>query len=218
MTIHPIFPIGTQRHDGKIKRSSLLYGAPGIPKLKDNFIMSDPLSEVLRSVRLTGGVFLDAKLTAPWCIASQVSPEHCKPFLAKPEQMIAYHVVLEGRMLVAVDGEPPIELRAGEIILLPRNDVHVMSSEIGLRPVGAAELIQQSADGALLEVQYGGGRELTSIVCGYLGAEDVFNPVLSALPRILRLDVKMAASRTWIETSVRYAAAELMRGGWRRRT
>jgi hypothetical protein len=30
--------------------------------------MTDPLSEVLRSVRLTGGIFLDAQFTAPWCV------------------------------------------------------------------------------------------------------------------------------------------------------
>lgn len=174
--------------------------------------MSDPLSDVLRSVRLTGGVFLDAKLTAPWSIASQVTRELCEPFLAKPEQMIAYHVVLEGRMLVAVDGDPPLELRAGEIVLLPRNDVHTMSSDLGLPPVNAAELIQQAEDGGLLKVRHGGGREPTSIICGYLGTQDVYNPILSALPRILRLDISKAASRHWIETSVRYAAAELMRG------
>jgi cupin len=86
--------------------------------------MTDPLVEVLRSVRLTGGVFLDAKFTAPWCVAAQVTPNDCKPFLPALAQVIAYHVVLEGRMLVALAGEAPIELRSGEIILLPRNDVH----------------------------------------------------------------------------------------------
>jgi hypothetical protein len=33
--------------------------------------MTDPLSEVLRAVRLTGGVFLDAQFTAPWCVLSK---------------------------------------------------------------------------------------------------------------------------------------------------
>jgi hypothetical protein len=34
--------------------------------------MIDPLSEVLRSVRLTGGVFLDVRLTAPLCVISDL--------------------------------------------------------------------------------------------------------------------------------------------------
>ena len=82
----------------------------------------DPLSELLRSVRLTGGIFLDARFTAPWCVLSKVEAEDCRPFLATPTQLIAYHFIIEGRLLVSVEGEPPIEVRAGEIVLLPRND------------------------------------------------------------------------------------------------
>ncbi len=174
--------------------------------------MTDALSDVLRSVRLTGGVFLDAKFTAPWCVAAQVTPQQCRPFLPELVQVIAYHVVLEGSMLIALDGEPPIELRAGEIILLPRNDIHTMASGAGVAPVNAAGLMQQSPDGGLLNIRYGGGHEPTSIICGFLGTQDSFNPLLATLPRILRLDISKAASRDWIETSVRFAAAELMGG------
>lgn len=134
--------------------------------------MTDPLSDVLRSVRLAGGVFLDAKFTAPWCVAAQVTTEDCKPFLAGLVQVIAYHVVLEGSMLVSLDGEPPIELRAGEIILLPRNDIHTMASGAGVTPVRAAGLMRQSPDGGLMKIRYGGGNEPTSIICGFLGTQD----------------------------------------------
>lgn len=174
--------------------------------------MADPLSDVLRSVRLSGGVFLDAKFTAPWSVAAQVTPQVCSPFLPELVQVIAYHVVLEGSMLVSLDGEAPIELRAGEIVLLPRNDIHTMASGAGVASVSAAGLMQQSLDGSLLEIRYGGGREPTSIICGFLGTRDSFNPLLATLPRILRLDISKAASRDWIETSARFAAAELLRG------
>jgi AraC-like DNA-binding protein len=174
--------------------------------------MADPLSDVLRSVRLAGGVFLDARFTAPWCVAAQVTTEDCKPFLAGLVQVIAYHVVLEGSMLVSLDGEPPIELRAGEIILLPRNDIHTMASGAGVAPVRAADLMRQSPDGGLLKIRYGGGNEPTSIICGFLGTQDSFNPLLATLPRVLSLDISKAASRDWVETSVRFAAAELIRG------
>jgi hypothetical protein len=174
--------------------------------------MTDPLSDVLRSVRLVGGLFLEANFTAPWCVATQIALEDCKPFLADLVQVIGYHVVLEGCMLVGLDGEPPIELRSGEIVLLPRNDIHTMASGAGIAPVSAADLIQQSPEGGLLKIRYGGGREPTSVICGFLGTQDTFNPLLSTLPRILRLDISKAASRDWIETSVRFAAAELIRG------
>lgn len=119
--------------------------------------MTDPLSDVLRSVRLQGGLFLDARFTAPWCVTAQITPQSCAPFLPGLMQVIGYHVVLEGSMLFAVDGEPPIELRAGEIVLLPRNDVHTMASDKGVAPVSGADLVQQSPEGNLLKIRHGGG-------------------------------------------------------------
>ena len=94
--------------------------------------MIDPLSEVLRSVRLIGGVFLEARFTAPWCVSSQIAAEDCRPFLAVPAQIIAYHFIIEGRLLVQLDADPPLEISAGEIVLLPRNDGHTLASASGL--------------------------------------------------------------------------------------
>lgn len=65
--------------------------------------MADPLSDVLRSVRLTGGIFLDAQFTAPWCVRSKITPNDCAPFLASPTQIIAYHYVIEGRLVLALE-------------------------------------------------------------------------------------------------------------------
>jgi hypothetical protein len=82
----------------------------------------DALSEVLQTVRLTGGVFLEARFTAPWCIASHITPHDCQPLLNEPRQVIAYHYVTRGRLEVRVEGGQPIEASAGEAVLLPRND------------------------------------------------------------------------------------------------
>ena len=90
--------------------------------------MADPLSDVLRAVRLTGGVFLDARFTAPWCISANMDAGDCQPFLAMPAQLIAFHVIIEGRLLIWVKDEPPIEVRAGELVLFPRNDGHFLAS------------------------------------------------------------------------------------------
>jgi hypothetical protein len=43
--------------------------------------MIDTLSEVLRSVRLTGGIFLDAHFTAPWCVHPEILAEDCGAFV-----------------------------------------------------------------------------------------------------------------------------------------
>jgi AraC-like DNA-binding protein len=174
--------------------------------------MIDPLLEVLRSVRLKGGVFLDARFTAPWCVHTNIVAEDCGAFPVKPPLLIAYHFVIEGKVLVSVAGEPALDVRAGEIVLLPRNDVHTLASGPDLVPVSARQLIQPSAEGGLARISHGGGGEPAQIVCGFLGSEDSYNPLIATLPRILKLDVREGVSREWVEASVRYAAGELTAG------
>jgi len=172
----------------------------------------DPLSDVLRSFRLTGGVFLDAHFRAPWCVVTRVSAEDLGSFLTAPSLLIAYHFVIDGRLLVSIEGEPTIEVCAGQVVLLPRNDVHTLASASGLAPVDAHELIQPSPTGGLARVSHGGGGETTHLVCGFLSSEDPYNPLIAALPRMLKLDVAQGTSRDWVDASVRFAASELTEG------
>jgi AraC-like DNA-binding protein len=173
----------------------------------------DPLGEALRSIRLTGGIFLDSQFTAPWCVYTKVCGEDCKPFLAAPKQIIAYHFVVAGTLLISVDDDAAIEAHGGEIVLLPRNDAHTLASGPGLKPKNARELIQPSVDGGLAQVRHGGGGEVVHLVCGFLAHDQLYNPLIASLPRILKIDVRKGTSRDWIEASVRFAASELITAG-----
>lgn len=172
----------------------------------------DPLSDVLRSVRLTGGIFLDSRFTAPWCVTAKITTEDYLSFLSSASQVIAYHVVFEGRLLLSVEGEPPLVVNAGEVVLLPRNDLHTLASATGLEPVSARDLIQVSPDGGLARIFHGGGGDATRLVCGFLGSEETSNPLIATLPRVLKLDLHQVSSWDWIEASVRFAAGELAAG------
>ncbi|MGD9539629.1 AraC family transcriptional regulator [Methylocystis sp.] len=175
--------------------------------------MVDPLGEALRSIRLTGGIFLDSQFTAPWCVYTKVCGEDCKPFLAAPKQIIAYHFVVAGTLLISVEDDAAIEAHGGEIVLLPRNDAHTLASGPGLEPKNARELIQPSVDGGLAQVRHGGGGEVVHLVCGFLAHDQLYNPLIAALPRILKIDIRKGTSRDWIEASVRFAASELITAG-----
>ncbi len=171
----------------------------------------DALSQVLRSVRLTGGIFLEARFTAPWCVRSQLTPEDCTPYMAAPAQILAYHFVIGGRLVCEVEGEA-IEVDAGEVILLPRNDSHDLASATGLKPVKAGDLIQLPEGEGLARIIHGGGGEETHLVCGFLASEEAYNPLIASLPRMLKLDIRRGTSRDWVEASVRFAARELAVG------
>jgi AraC-like DNA-binding protein len=126
--------------------------------------------------------------------------------------MIAYHFLIEGRMTVSVEGEPARDVNAGEVVMLPRNDTHVLASGPGIAPVDGHHLVQPAPDGGLARVIYGGGGEPVRLVCGFLGCEDARNPLIASLPRLLTVDVQQATSRDLIETSLKFAVAELIDG------
>jgi hypothetical protein len=172
----------------------------------------DALSDVLRVVRLTGGVFLDAQFSAPWCVTAKVAPEDCRPFLETPQHVIAYHCVVSGSLILQTDTDAPIELRAGEIVLLPRNDSHRLGSTLEIPPVSADELVQPPRDGGLARIVHGGGGEIARIVCGFLGSDAPFNPLVATLPKVLKLDLRRSQSGTWIESSFQLAANEISAG------
>jgi AraC-like DNA-binding protein len=174
--------------------------------------MSDPFSEVLRTVRLTGGVFLDARFTAPWCVAAELTPADCRPLLADPVELVAYHVVIEGSLQVGLADRPVMQVQAGEVVLLPRNDPHTLGSAHGLKALNADELIQPTSAGGLAVIRHGGGGDGTHIVCGFLGNAERAHPLIATLPQVLKIDIRDAASRDWVEASVRYAARELVEG------
>ncbi len=173
----------------------------------------DAFSDVLRVIRLSGGVFLEAEFTAPWCISGQLSTDDCKPFLAPPRHVIASHFVAEGAMQIRVEGGDTIEVHAGEYVLLPHNDVHTFGSQLDTAPVAARDVIQPPQKGGLSRIKHGGGGTGTQLLCGYLGTDTPFAPLLSGLPRLMKLDVRATASGSWIESSFRFAASEIANGG-----
>ena len=82
-------------------------------------VSMDPLSDVLRAVRLTGSVFLSGHFTAPWCIGVEITADECARVLPiRPAQIIGYHVVVEGRM-ASVNSDSESRVRTLEEANLP---------------------------------------------------------------------------------------------------
>src|ERR1700692_2717574 len=128
----------------------------------------DALSDVLRVAHLTGGVFLHADFFAPWCMAARVAPEHCAPALGPVSNLILYHYVVEGELRIRVDGEDGegLVLGAGDVVLLPRNDLHLVGSDLTLPPVAGSDIIQAPKNGGLFSIRHGGSGKRTRMICG----------------------------------------------------
>ena len=153
----------------------------------------DTLSDVLRAVRLRGAVFYYVEGASPWVAEAPAAAEIIPAILPGVEHMIEFHGVVEGACWAATAGEPPLRLEAGDLVLFPQGDAHVMSSAPGLRaphvdkgvyfaprpPQLPYALSLQGAeiDTARLD---GGGSESATIACGFLGLDArPFNPLLA---------------------------------------
>jgi AraC-like DNA-binding protein len=170
--------------------------------------------DILLPLRLAGGIFLDCEFTAPWCVtASAIGPEEvgllAMPF---PADVIAYHYVTHGCMLLQVENQPPIQIEGGEVVIFPANDRHRLGSNLNVKAVNAKELVLPPANGSLARIEHGGGGERTHIMCGFLGTDTPNDPLIRILPSVLKLNVADGASADWIESSLRFAAQEMAAG------
>jgi AraC-like DNA-binding protein len=149
---------------------------------------ADTLSDVLKTVRMTGATFFNVTARSPW-VAEQCSPEMVLPLiLPGAEHMISYHIVTEGSCFACLtEGDSqPIEVHAGQVIVFTRGDAHVMSSAPGLR----AEPMKPDALAGVefpYVVSFGEeGPATVKVICGFLACDSgPFNPLLENLPPIL---------------------------------
>lgn len=167
----------------------------------------DALSDLLRVLRFDAGVFLDACFRGAWCFRSQVSPSECGPGVGRRAALSAFHFVLDGDIAVAVEGRPPLRASGGDLILLPRNDVHLIGNDLALPP--AVVEVDEPARQPVARIDAGSGPGPGDrLVCGYLASEAGELPLLAGLPPLLVVTTRDRPGAAWIASSFRYAAQE----------
>ena len=62
----------------------------------------DVLTDILGSLRLTGGVVIDAETSGDFCLLSRFRDEDCARFDVRANELIAYHYVRSGRLYASV--------------------------------------------------------------------------------------------------------------------
>ncbi|MDH4180710.1 MAG: AraC family transcriptional regulator [Betaproteobacteria bacterium] len=168
----------------------------------------DALSEILRVVRLTGAIFIQGRFSAPWCYHSpraDVAAPHLEP---AAERVVVFHMITEGECFVELDGDVPTRLSAGDVVVFPQGDAHLMMSEPGLQPPKGARLAELLARRPR-QLVYGGGGAVTRFVCGYLACDArLARMLLGGMPRVLQVNVRGSNAGIWLESSLHYALAE----------
>ena len=127
--------------------------------------------------------------------------------------LIPYHYVVDGEMDVALAGQRPQRLRSGEVVLFPRNDFHLIGSDVSLPPVSASAVILSEENKIVQTVRHGGGGDAAHMVCGFLGCDSgLTNPIVSTLPPSMILKIDETPAADWIRSTFQYAAHEVAGG------
>ena len=153
----------------------------------------DPLSAVLRAVRLRGAIYFLVDASPPWAARALPGKELAPALMPGSQHLIEYHVVKRGTCFGGLLGKPPLELGPGDVIVFPHGDAHVLSSAASPRLSARAEtddvqsLLRRSSPPYPIHTG-GSGAPTAELVCGFLGCDiRPFNPLIATLPRVLHV-------------------------------
>ncbi len=168
----------------------------------------DALSELLRTVKLSGALFYNSSCTAPWCLKAPESSTFLPYIRAQASRVIEFHHITSGRAYVRV-GEETTPLAAGDIVMMPHGDAHEMGAGNGGKPIDGNDALPALWTGRVKFASFGGGGEETGLVCGYLACDgELIKPVLTGLPRVVRVNIRTDASGEWLDNLLRHAVAQ----------
>jgi AraC-like DNA-binding protein len=144
----------------------------------------DLLSEMLKSVRLTGAVFLNARFTAPWGVIDPKSYDERTP-MARLRHISILHLIVAGRCNFESAGTRCM-VSAGDAIFLPFPGPYKFWEGEPSRIADASEVVRAGPIEGVWTVDYGGGGEEVRMVCGFIeSSEFLFTPVFRTLPALL---------------------------------
>ena len=175
----------------------------------------DALSDVLRTVKLSGALFFLVEASSPWGVDIPPASEFASILFPRARHIVSYHVVVHGSGWASVGGQPAVGFAAGDVIVFPHGDSYTMLSEPGGAPALPREqalgFFRAMAAGELpfIVPEGGGGPERARFVCGFLGCDTrPFNPLLATLPRLMQVRSAGAAHGDVLERLIALVLAE----------
>ncbi|HWF58907.1 MAG TPA: AraC family transcriptional regulator [Nitrospira sp.] len=165
------------------------------------------LSEVLKDVKLDGAVFFYGEFSSPWCAGQPDGGTIASYLPVPPKHVIIFHMVTEGRGYVRTEEDGrTVPLEAGDIVMAPHGDAHLMGNGPPITPIDSTTLLRPVlAEGRMIS-QFGGGGELTKLICGYLTCDLQLGQVfLAGLPPIVKVHIRDSPSGQWLEDNFRYS-------------
>lgn len=167
----------------------------------------DALSELIRILAPAGRVDLRCQLAGSW--ATDEDPQ--------PSGQLPYHVILEGRAQIECGGKPLL-LEAGDVVLLPHGDAHLLRNVGGRRASTAAPSLR-SFNGVVGEVRIAqaGVNAATDfdMLCGVFALGQGSGLLLRHLPEVVRIRTARRDDCAWLPPliAMMQSESEALRAG-----
>ncbi|HEV2235782.1 MAG TPA: AraC family transcriptional regulator, partial [Ktedonobacterales bacterium] len=158
----------------------------------------DPLTEVLRDLRLASSFFAHSDMQAPWGLAFQATDGP------------AFHAIISGHCRMRLGSGEPVELEQGDLILLPHGEDHEIAdpADSPATPLAALSSTRVGNNVALCRICGSGARSV--LICGRVDfAGPIANPLVEQLPRQMLLRRRdLAGAHEWLDATLGMLSAE----------
>lgn len=170
----------------------------------------DVLSDLLHVIRLNGAVLFRVSLGSAWSFITPPADAFMAQLPPSVRRLSVFHVVLQGHCWVQHQPGVPLQLAAGDAVVLPRCDVHILADQPEREPVSAAALMGDTPLLRLRDLSDGSSHADTQILCGFLSSEQTaLEPLLAALPPLFRVSLRGTNGSPGMEGLLDHAVNEI---------
>src|ERR1700749_4870382 len=117
----------------------------------------DVLSEILKVVKLNGALFYNGEFSSPWSVRAASARGLANHFNAGVEHVIVYYLLTEGRAFVRLDGGQRMTLKAGDLVMIPHGDPHIMEDGLATQTIDDSNKLEEVLAQGLKLWGIGGG-------------------------------------------------------------
>jgi AraC family transcriptional regulator, activator of mtrCDE len=149
----------------------------------------DVLADIFDTIQLKGTFYFRTHFSPPW---GTTVPRHGRA--------ARFHYVVRGSSWIRAEGQDPIEMAAGDFVLVPGGASHVLADQ----PIRNAPLLETVMESvgyrgeSVLAVGRGDPSAATQLVCGHLTfSEGADHAILRALPAVVRISAERRVKRIW---------------------
>jgi len=156
--------------------------------------MFDLLSDILANLRFEASSYFCSEFSGDWGIAGG-SGSHGE-----------FHILLRGQAVLCLEGQAPVTLEAGDIVLLPRGYRHTLAAHPDAPLVEGGRLVEELQGGIN---RFAGAEPDTTLICGRFQTRRLPHPFLGGLPELILISERRSPMLKALRHVVQTLATEL---------